>query len=238
MCCAQYAGPSETAAIFASLPGSVEVPLGVDGALDPDTVAVPAEAAAGAAEVAMQGAVLMLLRSSMVIMQGVRHADVKGAWRRSLMLRHLLARWHTCAAEDFAVQQSHAGLYVCADEPVITCQSAGSDAEGSAEEADEPALSGEAASSAEAASSGVKRRQNGSTTSAAGGARGSRSAEGAQAPEAENGSGESVLCPHCHEAHAKTYNIHPDGLVLPRASASVHRHGNRFAGYADSWHDA
>ena len=54
--CAQYAGPSETAAIFASLPGSVEVPLGVDGALDPDTVAVPAEAAAGAAEVAMQGA--------------------------------------------------------------------------------------------------------------------------------------------------------------------------------------
>lgn len=37
----------------------MEVPLGVDGALDPDTVAVPAEAAAGAAEVAMQGAGLM-----------------------------------------------------------------------------------------------------------------------------------------------------------------------------------
>lgn len=54
--CMQYAGPSETAAIFASLPGSVEVPLGRDDALDPDTIAVPAEAAAGAAEVAMQGA--------------------------------------------------------------------------------------------------------------------------------------------------------------------------------------
>ena len=59
----QYAGPSETAAIFASLPGSVEVPLGAEDALDPDTVAVPAEAAAGAAEVAMQGAVPVLLRS-------------------------------------------------------------------------------------------------------------------------------------------------------------------------------
>ncbi len=55
----QYAGPSETAAIFASLPGSVEVPLGGGGALDPDTFAVPAEAAAGAAEVAVQGALII-----------------------------------------------------------------------------------------------------------------------------------------------------------------------------------
>ena len=69
MFCAQYAGPSETAAIFASLPGSVEVPLGVDGALDPDTVAVPAEAAAGAAEVAMQGALVMLAAAPVVLLQ-------------------------------------------------------------------------------------------------------------------------------------------------------------------------
>ncbi|KAK9827355.1 hypothetical protein WJX81_000181 [Elliptochloris bilobata] len=52
----QYAGPSETAEIFASLPGSAEVPLGTEGALDPDTIAVPAEAAAGAAEIALQEA--------------------------------------------------------------------------------------------------------------------------------------------------------------------------------------
>ena len=48
----------------------MEVPLGVDGALDPDTVAVPAEAAAGAAEVAMQGALEML--SATPVLQSLR----------------------------------------------------------------------------------------------------------------------------------------------------------------------
>lgn len=65
-----------------------------------------------------------------------------------------------------------------------------SEAEGSAEEGDEPVRSGEAASSAEAASSGGQRRQNGSATSAAGGARAGRSAGAAEAPDAANGSGE------------------------------------------------